>query len=112
MPAIQRIGNVFYRAPDLNSAVHLYRDVLGFTLKFRDGDRWAAFDGGGVTLAVEGGPADRGATVSLRVEGLAEVVERLRAAGATVGDIQRGEHEQRADLIDPAGNQLILYEPA
>jgi catechol 2,3-dioxygenase-like lactoylglutathione lyase family enzyme len=114
MPSIQRIGNVFYRVPDMDAAVRFYTDVLGLGLKFRDGDHWAAFDVGGSTLAVEGGApgGPGGATVSLRVDGLDAVVADLRARGATVGDVETGPHERRAELKDPAGNQLVLYEPA
>jgi len=111
---IQRIGNVFYRVSDMDAAVRFYTDVLGFGLKLRDGDRWAAFDVGGMTLAVEGGtPGGRGgATVSLRVDGLDTVVADLRRKGADVGDVETGPHERKAQLRDPAGNQLLLYEPA
>ncbi len=114
MPGIQRIGNVFYRTPDMDAAVHFYTDVLGLALKFRDGDNWAAFDVGGSTLAVEGGApgGPGGATVSLRVDGLDEVIAGLRARGATVGGVNTGPHERRAELQDPAGNVLFLYEPA
>jgi catechol 2,3-dioxygenase-like lactoylglutathione lyase family enzyme len=114
MPGIQRIGNVFYRVADMDAAVRFYTDVLGFGLKLRDGDRWAAFDVGGATLAVEGGAhgCPGGATVSLRVDGLAALVADLRAKGATVSDVTTGPHERRAELHDPAGNQLVLYEPA
>lgn len=111
MSGIQRIGNVFYRAQDMDASVRFYSEVLGLSMKFRDGDNWAAFDVGGGTLALEGG-APRGATVSLRVDGLAEVVDRLRGRGAMVSDILTGPHERRATLTDPAGNELILYEPA
>ena len=98
----------------MDAAVQFYTDVLGFTLKFRDGDHWAAFDVAGMTFAVEGGTpgGSGGATVSLRVEGLADVVARLRAQGASVGQVESGPHERRATLTDPAGNTLILYEPA
>jgi catechol 2,3-dioxygenase-like lactoylglutathione lyase family enzyme len=111
---IQRIGNVFYRAPDMDSAVRFYTEVLGLPLKFRDGDRWAAFDVGGATLAIEGGQSGGpgGATVSLRVDGLDDVVNQLRSKGAHVSDVQTGPHERRATLRDPAGNELILYAPA
>jgi len=114
VPGIQRIGNVFYRAADMDAAVHFYTEVLGFALKFRDGDHWAAFDVAGMTLAVEGGSpgGSGGATVSLRCEGLASVVQTLRERGARVGDVESGPHERRASLTDPAGNTLILYEPA
>ncbi len=114
MSGIQRIGNIFYRAPDLDAAVNFYTQVLGFALKFRDGDHWAAFDVAGMTLAVEGGASggSGGATVSLRVDGLAEVVSDLRAKGAHVSDVESGPHERRASVQDPAGNTLVLYEPA
>ena len=29
-----------------------------------------------------------------------------------VGDVETGPHERKAQLRDPAGNQLLLYEPA
>jgi catechol 2,3-dioxygenase-like lactoylglutathione lyase family enzyme len=114
MPGIQRIGNVFYRVTDMAAAIRFYTDVLGLGLKFRDGDHWAAFDVGGSTLAVEGGASGGpgGATVSLRVDGLDAVVADLRAKGATVSDVKTSPHERRAELQDPAGNQLVLYEPA
>jgi lactoylglutathione lyase len=116
MPGIQRIGNVFYRTADMDAAVHFYSQVLGFPLKLRDGDNWAAFDVGGQTLAIEGATdhqpsASGGATVSLRCDGLAQVVAELRARGAAVSDPQAGPHEARAHLTDPAGNVLVLYEP-
>jgi predicted enzyme related to lactoylglutathione lyase len=108
------MGNAFYRTMDMDAAVRFYGEVLGFPLKLRDGDRWAAFDVGGMTLAVEGGApgGPGGATVSLRCEGLADVVSALRAAGANVGEIETGPHERKAALTDPAGNHLVLYEPA
>lgn len=112
--SIQRLGNVFYRTNDMDAAVRFYSEVLGFPIKLRDGDRWAAFDVGGTTLAVEGGAAGGaagGATVSLRCDGLAEVVADLRARGAQVSDPETGPHERKAQLTDPAGNVLVLYEP-
>jgi predicted enzyme related to lactoylglutathione lyase len=114
MAGILRIGNVFYRALDMDAAVRFYTQTLGFGLKLRDADRWAAFDVGGMTLAIEGGApgGPGGATVSLRVDDLAAVVADLRAKGANVGDIEVGPHEQRALLTDPAGNTLVLYAPA
>ena len=113
MAGIQRIGNVFYRATDMEAAVHFYTQVLGFGLKLRDGDRWAAFDVGGMTLAIEGGSpgGPGGATVSLRCEDLEAVVEDLRSRGANIGELQVGPHERQAEISDPAGNVLVLYEP-
>jgi catechol 2,3-dioxygenase-like lactoylglutathione lyase family enzyme len=113
MAGIQRIGNVFYYVPDMDAAVNFYTGVLGLTLKLRDGDRWAAFDVGGATLAVEGGApgGPGGATASLRIDDLDTFVQDLRARGAQVGDIETGPHERKAQLKDPAGNVLVLYAP-
>ena len=110
---IERIGNVFYRVRDMDAAVAFYGETLGLALKFRDGDRWAAFDVNGVTLALESGlpTGDGGATVSLRVRDLDGLVEALRGRGADVGEVTTGPHERRADLSDPSGNHLVLYEP-
>ena len=108
---IEKLGNVFYRVRDMDAAVTFYAQVLGLPLKFRDGNNWAAFDVAGVTLALEGGPPEGGATVSLRIKGLDDVVGRLREAGATVSDPKDGAHERRAELTDPSGNTLVLYEP-
>jgi predicted enzyme related to lactoylglutathione lyase len=110
---IERVGNVFYRTQDMDAAVRFYTEVLGFGLKLRDGDRWAAFDAGGTTLALEGGApgGPGGATVSLRVEGLAALLDHLRTKGAQVGPVEEGPHERKAQLHDPSGNVLVLYEP-
>ena len=118
MAEIQRIGNVFYRVSDFDAAVAFYSDVVGLTLKFRDGSNWAAFDVGGITFALEPGSAGKpagsgfGATVSFRVNGLDELVSQLRERGASVGDVKTGPHERTAELTDPSGNVIILYEPA
>src|ERR1700687_6057246 len=114
MAGIQRIGNVFYRVDDMDAAVRFYTEVLGCRLKLRDGNHWAAFDVSGATLALEGGApgGPGGATVSLRVEDIQAVVQDLRTKGATISDVEAGPHERRARLTDPAGNQLVLYEPA
>ncbi len=113
MAAIQRIGNVFYRVPDMDAAVVFYTTVLGLTLKVRDGDRWAAFDVGGATLALEGGApgGPGGATVSLRVDDLDALVWDLRSQGVRVTDIELSAHERHSVLLDPAGNLLVLYAP-
>ena len=119
MAEIERIGNVFYRVNDFDAAVAFYSDVVGLRLKFRDGANWAAFDVGGITFALEpartgsAAGSGSGATVSLRVSGgLDDLVAQLRGRGATVGDVKTGPHERTAELTDPSGNTLILYEPA
>lgn len=117
MAEVQKIGNVFYRVPParLDEVVTFFERVLGLRLKFRDKDKWVAFDVGGVTLALSGVPdapgGGGGATVSLRVDDLDGYRRQLQERGARVGEIVEGEHERSLEVDDPLGNTLVVYEP-
>jgi catechol 2,3-dioxygenase-like lactoylglutathione lyase family enzyme len=114
MASVEKLGNVFYRVADVASAVEFYTSTLGLPVKFRDGDPWVAFDVAGVTLAIEplaSGPAPGGATVSLHVSGLDDLVSQLPSRGTPVSDVRKGPHERLAEVRDPSGNVLVLYEP-
>ncbi|GGM78038.1 VOC family protein [Dactylosporangium sucinum] len=114
-PGQARVGNVLYPTADLNSSVAFYRDGLGLSLKFADGDRFAALDGGGVTFALAAGDEALGTApmASFKVTDVSEAVERLTALGAAVvRGPERGPHEVRAVLHDPAGHPFVLYASA
>ncbi len=110
-----RVGNVLYPVPDVAAAVAFYRDGLGLAVKFQDGTRYAALDGGGVTFAIAAaeesvaGPVPA-ASFKIADTDLTAAVERLTAAGATVvSPATEGPHEIRAALRDPAGNPFVIY---
>ncbi|MEU5878321.1 VOC family protein [Spirillospora sp. NPDC047279] len=108
-----RIGNVLYGARNVDEAVRFYRDGLGLNVKFQDGDRFAALDGGGTTFAIAGPEEDVTGgepAVSFKVDDVAAMTTTLTAAGATlVRGPEEGPHEVRAVLRDPAGNPFVLY---
>ncbi|MCW2912116.1 MAG: hypothetical protein JWN52_184 [Actinomycetia bacterium] len=108
-----RIGNVLYPAKDVEAAVAFYRDALGLTVKFQDGSRFAALDGGGTTFAIAGEEEDvtEGVpAVSFRVDDVKATTAEVTAAGARlVRGPEEGPHEIRAVLRDPAGNPFVLY---
>ena len=108
-----RIGNVLYGADDVREAVRFYRDGLGLAVRFQDGDRFAALDGGGTTFAIAGPEEDVTGgepAVSFKVDDVAAMTGRLTAAGARlVRAPEEGPHEVRAVLRDPAGNAFVLY---
>ena len=110
-----RIGNILYPVSDVAGAVAFYRDALGLAVKFQDGSRYAALDGGGVTLAIaaaEESVAGQRPAASFKVTDLAAAVERLTAAGATlITPATEGPHEIRAAFHDPSGNPFVLYAP-
>ena len=108
-----KIGNAMYPSKDVNAAVAFYRDGLGLGLKFQDGDRFAALDGGGTTFAIAGAEEDVTGgepAVSFKVEDVAATVGKLTAAGGTlVRGPEEGPHEIRAVLRDPDGNPFVVY---
>jgi len=112
MGLARKVGMAILPAQDLESALRFYREALGLEEKFRDGDRFAALELGGVTVALAAGEEDRaGATaLSFKVDDIQDAVQQLRGAGATViRDVEEGPHEFRAVLRDPAGNAFIVY---
>lgn len=107
------VGNVLYPAGDIDAAVAFYGGTLGLPVKFQDGDRYAALDGGGVTFALASSAEDvAGGRVaaSIRVDDVAAAVQRAVAGGATiVRPPEEGPHETRAVLADPWGNPVVVY---
>ncbi|WP_206184665.1 VOC family protein [Thermoactinospora rubra] len=105
-----KLGNVLVPVADLDQAIAFY----GLPVKFRDGDRFAALDAGGVTVALAG-PAEHvaaQAAPSYKVEDLARAVREFTERGAAVERApETGPHERRAVLRDPSGNVFVLYQP-
>ncbi|GAA0384157.1 hypothetical protein Acor_78360 [Acrocarpospora corrugata] len=108
-----RVGNFLIPVDDLGRAVAFYSGALGLGVKFRDGDRFAALDGGGVTVALVGAEeqvAGRVGAPSYQVDDLTAAVAALLDAGAAlVRAAEAGPHETRAVLRDPSGNVFVVY---
>lgn len=115
MTTQSQIGNVLYPVADVDKAIVFYRDTLGLPLKFQDGSRYAALDGGRATLALAGAEEDvtQGRpAASFKVADVAATVTALEQAGGTVvRPPAEGPHEIRAVVTDPWGNALVLYSP-
>src|SRR5690606_23342182 len=89
--AVKRLRQVYIAAGDVDSVSDFLARVLGLEEQFRDGDRWAQFRAGDVSLAVAGesewrGAARGSAVPVFEVDDLAAMVEAATAAGATVGE--------------------------
>ncbi len=112
MALVQKLGMVIHPVDDLERAIRFYREVLELPQKFRDGDRFCAFDAGGVTLALAaaGERLCDAPAVSLEVADLDAALRRLEAGGARLlRGPESGPHERRALLADPAGNAFVVY---
>ncbi len=109
------LGHVILPVADLDAALTFCEQALGLPLKFRDGTRYAAFDGGRGTLALADTseqPVAGVVAIGLRVDDLDAVEDRVREAGGTiVGERVESAHERRFTFRDPDGNVFVAYEP-
>ena len=112
--AAGRLSKVFYPTEDLDALIAFYQDVFGFSVKFRDGDRYAEFHRQEVSLALTAqgeSIADQG-SIGISVADLEVALSAVRRCGGALGsEITVGPHERRALVHDPAGNPLVLFSP-
>jgi predicted enzyme related to lactoylglutathione lyase len=105
------LHSLFYPVQSLERELQFFQQGLGLTARFRDGARFAALDGGGLTIgiAAEDERLCTQAAAVFRVADIQQSVALLLAAGATLlRPVERGPHEWRAVVASPAGHQLIL----
>lgn len=100
---------------NLESTLCLLQDVLGLTLKFRDADRYAAFESAPLSLTLASDAEriiDKPALVIQVERDIEDVVDRLIAADIlVVRPIEKGPHEWRA-VLEPLNSafQLVITQ--
>ncbi len=113
-------GNATIIVADVERSIRFYTEVLGFKLTDRFGNDWATVSAGeGLTVGIHPAsakypaPGTKGAMVlgldiDLPIE---QVVSRLAQQGVAMkGDIVRSGPGNFANLEDPDGNELYLWE--
>lgn len=100
---------------DLDESIRFYTEVLGFPLKFRDANHFAALDGGTITIALATSldhPIPGQVVVGIKTE---DVDGDAAAVDENGGGLAKGPyndaHERRAVAYDSQGNGLVLYSP-
>jgi len=105
------LHSLFYPAQSLEAELQFFQQGLGLSPRFRDGQRYAALDAGGLTIgiAAEDERICTQAAAVFRVADIQQSLALLMAAGATLlRPLERGPHEWRAVVASPAGHHLIL----
>lgn len=111
-----KVSMLLYPVDDIDAALPLFVDGLGMSVKFRDGDRYCAIDGGPLTIALVAQDEQivERAALTLRVDeddDLYASMARVVKAGASVRvPVQAGPHEYRAVLEDRNGALLVLSQ--
>lgn len=100
---------------DIGASIAFYVETLGMTLKFRDGDRYAAIDGGSITIALATAadhPIPGEAVLGLKTADVDGAAAAIAAGGGTIlKPAYDDAHERRAVVRDSAGNGLVIYGP-
>ena len=107
-----RPHSILIPVADMSAAVHFYRDCVGLVLKFQDGDRYAAFEFGSLTLALLGSKERISdvATVAFRVDDIERAqAQTIAAGGSPATAIEMGSHELRC-VLDTAGGRIALSQ--
>ncbi len=121
--AVRGIGGIFFRARDPEALASWYAEHLGFE---RDADgyvllHWARGEAAGPPGATVWAPfrqdtdyfgTDAPYMVNYLVDDLDATLERLRAAGGPVEEIQDLGFGRFAWATDPEGNRFEIWEPA
>ena len=106
---------IMLHTEDLDESIRFYNETLGMPLKFRDGDHFAAIDGGSVTLALAtkiDHPIPGQVVVGIKtadVDAAAKAVEEN--GGGIVTAAYNDAHERRAVVYDSQGNGFVFYSP-
>ena len=100
---------------NMDESIRFYCETLGMPLKFRDGDHFAALDGGTVTVALATAvdhPIPGQIVVGIRTADVDTAAKAIEASGgAIVGGPYDDGHERRAVGYDNNGNGLVFYSP-
>jgi predicted enzyme related to lactoylglutathione lyase len=107
------VKHVLIPVKNIDSSVEFYIKNFGFALKFKDGRRYAALNGGSITLALvsseENLTGDKIA-FSVAVEEAQQFVEDARGKGIDIiQEVTQGPHEQRAVLSDLDGHPIVVF---
>ncbi len=99
---------------DIEESIKFYTETLGFPLKFRDGNHYAALDGGSITLALAtpvDHPIPGQVVVGIKTDDVDGAAEAIEEHGGGVAKAPYDDaHERRAVVYDSQGNGLVLYK--
>lgn len=99
----------------IDAGLQFYQRGLGLRLKFRDGDRYAALEGEGITVALaiaDEQPVADTVCLAFKTDDLEAAIARLADAGAEIlVPPKASAHETQAVLRAPGGGPIVVYSP-
>ncbi len=118
MEKVTGIGGFFFRAEDPENLAEWYKANLGIDLAPQKSGGMPWHQEAGFTvfdpfeLKNEMIPDGKSWMINFRVNNLSRMVDQLRDNGNEVSDIADYPHGRFAELADPEGNGIQLWQPA
>ncbi len=112
---VKELAFIAYSVRDVPRAKAFYQDTVGLVPGASFGDHWVEFDVGATTFGIGNGESlgfEPGASngAAFEVDDLAAMAERLKAAGAEVGEIREFPGCSMCFARDPEGNRFALHQ--
>jgi glyoxylase I family protein len=117
MKRVTGIGGIFFRSKDSAALAQWYEKHFGIN-SMQSNQVWQQEAGATVFAPFKEdttyfGNMQQQFMINLRVEGLDELVEQLKAEGVKVDDERQNlDYGKFAWVYDPEGNKVELWEPA
>lgn len=109
----QQVKMVVLSTEDLDASIAFY-EGMGFPLKFRDGNHFAALDGGTITLALATAldhPIHGQVVVGIKTDDVDAAAAAIDESGGAIARAPYDDaHERRAVVYDNQGNGLVFYK--
>ncbi len=114
---ITRLQNIHFVAHDVTLIADFWQQALGFSVRFRDEDRWVQMKTGDVPFAIasvgEGHPGQAGAVPVFEVDSLdGHAAAIIKHGGRILSDRDMGDHGHVVTFCDPGGNVSQLLQRA
>jgi catechol 2,3-dioxygenase-like lactoylglutathione lyase family enzyme len=112
---VSNISVVYLYVRSMERSLRFYRDLLGIPLAGDEHWTETAF-AGGTRFALHAAPEGMGdfssgtVSVSLEVEDVDRATARLREHGVEVGETMREDWGTAADVVDPDGYTITLFQ--
>ncbi|MEU0513980.1 VOC family protein [Amycolatopsis sp. NPDC006125] len=100
-----------FQVPDDEAAKAFYGSVLGWQFSRGSVEHAWGFEGPGLEGGLWGGPRQVGWKLMYAVDDVHAAVERVRAAGGQVTEVDRKPYGLTADCIDNQGIEFWLWQP-
>ncbi len=109
-----QVKMVVLATDDIEESIKFYTETLGFPLKFRDGDHFAALDGGTITLALAtplDHPIPGQVVVGIKTDDVDAAAAAVDEHGGGIARAPYDDaHERRSVVYDSQGNGIVFYK--